>query len=65
MEDLRKKLDEIDSQLARLFDERMSVAADIARYKRCRSLPIEDKEREAAILARYDEHSHAFREMME
>ena len=35
MEDLRKKLDEIDSQLARLFDERMSVAADIARYKRC------------------------------
>ena len=34
MEDLRKKLDEIDSQLARLFDERMSVAADIARYKR-------------------------------
>ena len=43
MEDLRKKLDEIDSQLARLFDERMSVAADIARYKRCRSLPIEDK----------------------
>ena len=65
MEDLRKKLDEIDSQLSRLFDERMSVAADIARYKRCRSLPIEDKEREAAILARYDEHSHAFREMME
>lgn len=65
MEDLRKRLDEIDSQLARLFDERMSVAADIARYKRCRSLPIEDKEREAAILARYDEHSHAFREMME
>ena len=34
IEDLRKKIDGIDSEMCRLFAERMQVVTDIARYKK-------------------------------
>ena len=40
IEQLRKKIDQIDDQLVNLFAERMDVAAEIAAYKKANSLPI-------------------------
>ncbi len=44
--DYRKKIDEIDEKLCALFSERMSVCADIAKYKKENSLPVLDVKRE-------------------
>lgn len=51
MEDLkiyRDKIDEIDTQLVALFEERMEIAIKIADYKKNNNIPIlnEDRERE-------------------
>ena len=46
LQDLRKKIDSIDEDLIRLFDERLGVAADIARYKKQHGLPVFDPDRE-------------------
>ena len=42
----RKRIDEIDDELVRLFAERMEVSAGIAAYKRENSLPVLDLRRE-------------------
>ena len=49
--ELRKKLDLIDAELIRLFAERMAAAEEIGRYKRVKGLPIEDLEREEAVVS--------------
>ncbi len=46
----RKKLEEIDARMAKLFCERMKVVESVAEYKRERSLPILDEERERVLL---------------
>jgi len=46
LQDLRKKIDNIDNDLIRLFEERLDIAADIARYKQQNGLPIHDPTRE-------------------
>jgi len=46
LQDLRLKIDSIDDELIRLFEERLSVAADIARYKQRNGLPVFDPTRE-------------------
>jgi len=46
LQDLRHKIDNIDDELIRLFEERLGVAADIARYKQQHGLPVFDPARE-------------------
>lgn len=50
LEDLRKKIDKIDSELMPLFTERMKCSAEVAEYKRANNMPVLDKKRETEIL---------------
>ena len=51
LQDYRKQLDEIDSQITRLFQDRMAVVADVAAYKKEQNLPIWDPQRERQKLS--------------
>jgi len=44
--ELRMQIDAIDGELIRLFERRMEVAAEIAKYKQRNGLPVLDPERE-------------------
>ena len=46
LQELRQRIDEIDNGLVDLFQQRMDLSAEIARYKRERKLPIHDPARE-------------------
>ena len=46
LEALRRRMDEIDAELLRLFAQRMRVAAQIGQYKQRHRLPITDAARE-------------------
>ncbi len=46
----RKEIDDIDRQLAALFEKRMKVSGDVAEYKRSTGMPVLDKGREKAKL---------------
>ncbi len=46
IQDYRKKIDEIDDNLIKLFEDRMEVAAAIAEYKKANGLPVRDSARE-------------------
>ena len=48
LQDSRKKIDEIDSQIVELFEQRMEVAANVADYKIATGKPVFDREREVA-----------------
>ena len=50
--DWRKRIDEIDLQLAELLCERSSCVIEIGKIKRQHDLPVYDPEREKEILAR-------------
>ena len=50
LQDYRKQIDQIDSQLVDLFARRMEVAAGIARYKKENGLRVLDASREQAKL---------------
>ncbi len=49
--DWRKKIDELDRQLAALLNERAAAAVEIGRLKRDTSLPIYEPEREREVIA--------------
>ena len=51
----REQIDAIDDQLLRLFKERMSLARQIALYKKEHNLPVLDTARETEKLAVIDE----------
>lgn len=51
LEKCRADIDAIDTEMARLFERRMRVCADVASYKKEHALPIYDEARENAILA--------------
>ncbi len=46
----RKKINEIDCEIAKLFEERMHVSAGIASYKKQKGLPVYDPDREKEVL---------------
>lgn len=46
LDHLREKIDTIDNELLRLFDERMDVVAEVAAYKKTKNLAIKDSKRE-------------------
>lgn len=50
LDDLRKKIDEIDARLVELLSERMTAAEEIGRCKTEQSRPIDDREREREVL---------------
>ena len=45
----RKQIDEIDSQIVKLFEERMKVANEVAKYKMETGKAVFDKEREEPV----------------
>lgn len=46
----RLSINEIDEEMAKLFEKRMNVASDIAKYKREHGLPITDAKREEELI---------------
>jgi chorismate mutase/prephenate dehydratase len=52
LENLRKRIDELDDDILKLLDERARVVADVAKAKRSSNLPTYDPERERLILDR-------------
>ena len=46
LKELREKIDKIDDEMVRLFQERMRVSADIAAYKKENGMAVLDKTRE-------------------
>ena len=46
----RKKIDEIDGKILRLFEERMALAGEIGRFKQENDLPVFQPERESQKL---------------
>jgi chorismate mutase len=50
LEDLRKKIDEIDARIIELIGERIRIAEDIGRGKKEQNKLVEDKEREYRVL---------------
>lgn len=60
----REKIDDIDSQIVRLFEERMVVSEEIARYKIANGLKVLDSVREAQKIEAVREKAHgAFNRM--
>ena len=57
LEELRKKVNNIDDQIVDLFVERMKVASGIAGAKAESNLPVLDMRRENAVLQRVMEHA--------
>ena len=50
LHELRAKIDQIDDELIGLFEQRMDLSADVARYKKQRAIPVHDQVREQEIL---------------
>lgn len=55
LEEMRAEIDRIDREMAKLFEERMALAGEVADYKKENGLPVFDPVREAEILARAGE----------
>ena len=55
LNEIRVRIDAVDDQLLKLFLERMSLAEEVAAYKQANNLPILNKERERAVLAKVTE----------
>lgn len=52
LEETRKKIGAIDTEMSRLFVERMHLAEAVAAYKKEKGLPVHDGIREAAVIDR-------------
>ena len=52
MEDLRKKIDEIDDKMLKLFLERMAIVKRVALEKQKLKVDILDSDRESEVLSR-------------
>lgn len=52
LKDIRKKINEIDKQMAKLFEERMQASSEVANYKKEHALPIFDSSREQEVINR-------------
>ena len=57
LSEIREKIDAVDDQLLDLFLQRMDLSEEVAAYKNEHHLPILNKERERAILAKVTEKS--------
>ena len=59
IEELRKEIDRIDSEMVRLYAKRMETARKIGQYKREHRLPVTDTQRERELLNRVGEEAGA------
>ena len=50
LENCRKRIDEIDKEMTRLFEERMNVVINVAQYKKAHDIPIFNKDREDEVV---------------
>jgi len=50
LEELRKKIDDVDARVVELIGERIRIAEEIGRDKRAKGSSIEDREREKTVL---------------
>ena len=52
LDESRKKINEIDKEMARLFEERMKAVLDVLKYKKEHNLPVFDEKREVELIER-------------
>lgn len=52
LENLREKIDTIDREMIALFEKRMDVVCDIAKYKKKNNLPILNQGREDIVISK-------------
>lgn len=52
LDDIRKRINEIDKEMAKLFEERMNASSEVAEYKINHGLPIFDRNREQEVIER-------------
>jgi len=57
IEQIREQIDNVDSQLLKLFVERMRLGEQVASFKREHNLPVLNKSREREILARVQQEA--------
>ena len=50
LNEAREKINSIDKEMAKLFEDRMSLCKEIAEFKKANSLPILDSSREEAVI---------------
>ncbi|MGN1020998.1 MAG: chorismate mutase [Aristaeellaceae bacterium] len=50
LQDVRAELDGVDRELVRLFERRMALSREVARYKLAHGLPVLDTARETQVL---------------
>jgi len=55
LDEIRQKIDQIDDEIAQLFQRRMALAEEVAREKQRSGAPVLHKGREEAICARLEE----------
>jgi 4-amino-4-deoxychorismate mutase len=53
LEPFRRRLDELDDQIARLLGERFAICREIAGFKRANGIPMMQPERVTAVRERY------------
>lgn len=59
LNDIRREIDKIDTELVELFCARMALSAQMADYKKANGLPISVPTREEAILRQVGEQAGA------
>jgi chorismate mutase-like protein len=53
LEPFRRRLDEVDEQIARLFGERFEICREVAHHKREHEIPMMQPDRVAEVRGRY------------
>ncbi|MDD5923923.1 MAG: prephenate dehydratase domain-containing protein [Clostridia bacterium] len=62
MDELKKarvEIENIDTEMAKLFEKRMSLSETIAAYKKEHALPVKDQQRESEIINKYKSNIHS------
>lgn len=50
LQDIRRELDAVDTDIVRLFEKRMELSREVAAYKLAHEMPVLDDSREKAVL---------------
>lgn len=50
LHEIRQELDQVDRQIVALFEARMTLCRDVARYKLAHEMPVLDRSREEQVL---------------
>ena len=62
MEKFRKEIDQIDSEIARLLEERFEICSEIGEFKSKNNIETEDKSREKKIFEKIDQTDLKYRD---